>query len=419
MKNRVYLCIDLKSFFASVECVARHLDPLGTNLVVADPTRGQGALCLAISPKMKKEGVRNRCRLFEIPKGMSYYVAVPRMKLYMEYSADIYSIYLKYVSEKDIHVYSIDESFLDITEYFHLYKMSAKTLAKKIMDDIFLTTGITATAGIGTNMYLAKVALDILAKHRPDHIGVLDEAMYQKYLWNYSELTDFWHIGKGTENRLHKHELYTMKDVAYCNEKILYKEFGVNAEYLIDHAWGREPVTIADIKNYHSKNKSFSNSQVLFEDYDYDKAFLVMKEMVELNVLNLCDNHLVTDCISLHIGYSKNVVKGTGGSRKLGRRTNSYKFLLEEFIKIYQETTHREYKIRTIGICFGHVLDEMYETYDLFTDYEALEKEKQLQEAINSIKKRFGKNAILKGMNLLDGATAIKRNTLVGGHNAQ
>ena len=419
LENRVYLCIDLKCFFASVECVARHLDPFETNLVVADPTRGQGALCLAISPKMKAEGVKNRCRLYEIPKGVEYQIAIPRMKLYMEYSADIYAIYLKYVSDKDIHVYSIDEAFLDITEYLHLYKLSAKTLAQRIMTDILETTGITATAGIGTNMYLAKIALDILAKHRPDHIGVLNETLYQKYFWDYPKLTDFWHIGKGIENRLNQHELYTMKDIAYCNENILYKEFGVNAEYLIDHAWGREPTTIADIKKYHSKSKSISNSQVLFEDYDYPQALIVMKEMVELKVLDLCQQHLVTDCIYLHVGYSKNIIRGTGGSRKLGVRTNSYKVLLEAFVTLFKETTNRDYKIRTIAVSFGNVVDEYYESYDLFTDFKARDEEKKIQAAILDIKQKYGKNAILKGMNLLDGATTIKRNTLVGGHNAE
>lgn len=417
--NRIYLCIDLKCFFASVECVERKLDPFQTNLVVADSSRGKGALCLAISPKMKENGVKNRCRLFEIPKDIQYYIATPRMKLYMQYSADIYAIYLKYISSKDIHVYSIDEAFLDITDYLHMYHLSPKQLAIKIMEDIVQTTGICATAGIGTNMYLAKIALDILAKHRKDHIGVLTEETYKKYLWDYPHLTDFWHIGKGIEKRLHKHDLYTMRDIAYCNEDILYKEFGINAEILIDHAWGREETTIDDIKQYKPKSNSMSHSQVLFSDYSYDDAFLVMKEMVELKVLDLCDQHLVSDCICLSIGYSHHSKNCSGGVRKIGVKTNSYNILLSEFIKLYRQTTNKEYKVRTISISFMNVVDEIYESYDLFSDLKALDKEKRLQQTIIKIRKKYGKNALLKGMNLLENATTIKRNTLIGGHNAE
>lgn len=417
--SRMYLCIDLKTFFASVECVVRGLDPFLTNLVVADPDRGRGALCLAVSPKMKAQGVHNRCRIFEIPDHISYQVARPRMNLYMRYSADIYSIYLKYISKDDIHVYSIDEAFLDVTDYLHLYDMDAKTLAKRIMKDIFDTTGITATAGIGTNLYLAKVALDITAKHVKDHIGYLDEAAYKATLWHHRPLTDFWQVGRGIAKRLEKYSVCDMYDVAHLNEQLLYREFGVNAEYLIDHAWGREPTTMAQIKSYTTENNSLSNGQILFEDYNYEEALLVLKEMVELNVLTLVETHKVASSIALHVGYSSNDVKSSKGSRKLMTVTNSYQSLLSAFIQLYQEITRHGELIHSISISFGGVVDELYETYDLFTDYEALEKEKNLQLALLDIKHKFGKNAVLKGMNLLPKATTVSRNKLVGGHNAE
>ena len=255
--ERIYLCIDLKTFYASVECVERGLDPFQTNLVVADPSRGKGAICLAISPKLKQQGVRNRCRIFEIPDTIEYITALPRMKLYMQYAADIYGIYLKYISKDDIHVYSIDEAFLDVTEYLKLYEMDAKRLARKLTDDVFDTTGITATVGIGTNLYLAKIALDITAKHTPDHMGYLDEETYKRTLWHHRPLTDFWQVGRGISKRLEKYGFVDMYDVAHAPEKVLYNEFGVNAEYLIDHAHGIEPTTIADIKKYIPKTNSF------------------------------------------------------------------------------------------------------------------------------------------------------------------
>lgn len=417
--NKIYLCIDLKTFFASVECVERHLDPFKTNLVVADPSRGNGALCLAISPKMKAQGISNRCRIFQIPKSINYIVALPRMKVYMQYAADIYSIYLKYVSKDDIHVYSIDEAFLDITPYLKLYHMSAKQFAKIIVQDIFDTTGITATVGIGTNLFLAKVALDIIAKKSQDNIGILNQKMYLKQLWYHQPLTDFWHIGRGISKRLKKYGIYNMSDIAHCQPEILYKEFGINAEYLIDHSWGREPTTIQDIKNYKPKNNSLSQSQILFEDYNYDNALLVVKEMVELKVLDLVEEHLVTDQICLHVSYSNHVIKSTGGSIRISTCTNSYSILLKEFINLYKRTTHPHYPIRRISITFGNIKDEIYESYNLFTDYKALEEEKKLQYAIIQIKSKYGKNSILKGMNMLEKATTRKRNTLIGGHNAE
>ena len=416
---KAYRCIDLKTFFASVECVERKLDPFAVNLVVADPSRGKGALCLAVSPKMKEQGVHNRCRIFEIPDNISYITAMPRMNLYMQYSADIYGIYLKYISREDIHVYSIDEAFLDVSEYLQMYSVSAKELARMILQDIYTTTGITATVGIGTNLYLAKIALDITAKHAKDNMGILDEQLYRETLWHHKPVSDFWQVGRGISKRLEKYSVADMYDIAHMDERILYREFGVNAEYLIDHAWGREPTTIKEIKAYKSKSNSLSNSQILFEDYNYEEALLVLKEMVELNVQNLVESHRVTDHIGLYIGYSARNVKATGGSRKLSNVTNSYAYLRNAFIKLYRETVNRQELVHMLSISFGNVVDEMYETYDLFTDFNALEKEKKLQLTLLNIKHKFGKNAVIKGMNLLNKATAISRNKLVGGHNAE
>ena len=416
---KAYLCIDLKTFFASVECVERKLDPFAVNLVVAAPSRGKGALCLAVSPKMKEQGVHNRCRIFEIPDNISYITAMPRMNLYMQYSADIYGIYLKYISREDIHVYSIDEAFLDVSEYLQMYSVSAKELARMILQDIYTTTGITATVGIGTNLYLAKIALDITAKHAKDNMGVLDEQLYRETLWHHKPVSDFWQVGRGISKRLEKYSVADMYDIAHMDERILYREFGVNAEYLIDHAWGREPTTIKEIKAYKSKSNSLSNSQILFEDYNYEEALLVLKEMVELNVQNLVESHRVTDHIGLYIGYSARNVKATGGSRKLSNVTNSYAYLRNAFIELYRETVNRQELVHMLSISFGNVVDEMYETYDLFTDFNALEKEKKLQLTLLNIKHKFGKNAVIKGMNLLNKATAISRNKLVGGHNAE
>lgn len=416
---KAYLCIDLKTFFASVECVERKLDPFAVNLVVADPSRGKGALCLAVSPKMKEQGVHNRCRIFEIPDNISYITAMPRMNLYMQYSADIYGIYLKYISREDIHVYSIDEAFLDVSEYLQMYSVSAKELARMILQDIYTTTGITATVGIGTNLYLAKIALDITAKHAKDNMGVLDEQLYRETLWHHKPVSDFWQVGRGISKRLEKYSVADMYDIAHMDERILYREFGVNAEYLIDHAWGREPTTIKEIKAYKSKSNSLSNSQILFEDYNYEEALLVLKEMVELNVQNLVESHRVTDHIGLYIGYSARNVKATGGSRKLSNVTNSYAYLRNAFIELYRETVNRQELVHMLSISFGNVVNEMYETYDLFTDFNALEKEKKLQLTLLNIKHKFGKNAVIKGMNLLNKATAISRNKLVGGHNAE
>lgn len=418
MNNKIYLCIDLKSFYASVECVERGLDPFKINLVVADPTRGGGAITLAATPAIKKLGVPSRGRIYEIPKNIEYITAPPRMTLYMQYSATIYSIFLKFISSEDIHVYSIDESFLDITTYMNLYNTTPKQLAKMILDEIYDQTGITATVGIGTNLFLAKVALDITAKHAKDCMGYLDEDLFKQLIWHHQPITDIWMIGPGTANRLAMLGIEDLYGVAHYNEKILYKLFGINAEYLIDHAWGREPTEISDIKAYRPSSNSISNSQILFEDYNYKDAYLIMKEMVESNVLQLTEKHLVTNHISLYVGYSKNCIKPSRGSRKITNTTNSYRILLEEFKLLYRKIINPNYPIRQIGISFGNVKDEIYEQFDLFADQEDIEKEKRVQEALVHIRNKYGKNAVLKGMNFYEKATQRKCNGLVGGHNA-
>ena len=415
--QKYYLCIDLKTFYASVECVERGLDPFNTNLVVADPTRGKGTICLAISPKMKMLGVKNRCRIFEIPPTIKYIIATPRMKKYIEYSANIYGIYLKYFAKEDIHVYSIDEAFMDVTKYLKLYKLNPIELAKKIIKDIFKRYGITATAGIGTNMYLAKIALDITAKHNPQNIGYLDEEKYKRELWHHKPLSDFWQIGRGIERRLNKMRIFDMYDIAHTEQKRLYKEFGVNAEYLIDHSWGKESCTIADIKAYKPKTNSVTNSQILFEDYSFIKARLVLKEMVELGSLRLIESNLVTDTISLYIGYSKNIIKATGGTRKLSNYTNIYSELLKAFLEVYDKTTDRSIPIRRIGVNFANVIETENVQLSLFKDQKKIDEERKLELAMCSIKNKMGKNAIIRGMDLEEGATTMMRNKLIGGHN--
>lgn len=415
--NNVYLCIDLKTFYASVECVERGLNPFTTNLVVADTERGKGTICLAISPKMKMLGIRNRCRLYEIPPDIKYIAAKPRMSKYIEYSANIYAIYLKYVAKEDIHVYSIDEAFLDVTHYLKAYKMNGLELAKTIIQDIYDTYGLTATAGIGTNLYLAKIALDIMSKHSASNIGWLNEERYQKELWHHKPLSDFWQIGSGIERRLNRKRIFDMYDIAHTDQKILYKEFGVNAEFLIDHSWGKESCTISDIKAYKPKSTSISTNQVLFKDYNFDKAKLVLKEMVELKSLELVQKDLVTDTIQLYVGYSNDTIKSTGGSRKLSNKSNTFNELLKSFLELYNSTTNKTFSIRRIGIAFLKVSKIEEEQLNLFVNQEQIEKERKIEKAISEIKIKMGKNAILKGMNFEEGATTKLRNTLIGGHN--
>ena len=407
--QKIYLVIDLKTFYASVECVERGLNPFNTNLVVADPSRGKGAICLAITPAMKMLGIKNRCRIYEIPPNIKYIIALPCMNKYIEYSANIYAIYLKYVAKEDIHVYSIDEAFLDVTQYLKLYNMKSIDLAKTIMKDIYDTYGITATCGIGTNMYLAKVALDIMSKHSPTNIGWLNEEKYKKELWHYRPLSDFWQIGKGIESRLDKKRIFDMYDIAHTDPKILFKEFGINAQFLIDHSNGYEPCTIADIKEYKPKTNSISNSQVLFKDYNFDKVELLSQQLIEKD--------LETDCISLYIGYSKDFEKHSGGSRRLHSFTNLYTKLVYEFKKLYEETTDRNTPIRRIGISFERLQKVDSEQLNLFEDIENKTKERRLEKSIIEIKSKMGKNSIIRGMNLEEGATTIIRNKLIGGHN--
>lgn len=418
MDDHIYMCIDLKSFYASVECSERGLNSMTTKLVVADPSRGKGAICLAVSPALKALGVKNRCRIFEIPEGIDYIVAKPRMQKYIDYSANIYAIYLRYVAKEDIHPYSIDEMFLDVTHYLFSYGLSPRELAKKIMADIYNETGIMATAGIGTNLYLAKVALDITAKHVKDNIGLLDVDLYKRTLWHHKPLTDFWQIGRGIAKRLEKFGVEDMYDLAHCDERVLYKEFGVNAEILIDHSKGIEPTTLVDIKKFKPTGHSLSLGQVLFEDYDYDHAILVVKEMVDSLSLELVDQGLIAGSISLSIGYSKDVYPTSSASRRIKVRTNVFSILQEEIVKLYKEITRTDAPIRKINISFNDLQDEAFEQLDLFTSEEKIAKERQKERAMTSIKNKFGKNAIMRGISLTEGATQTKRNKLIGGHNA-
>ena len=416
--DRAIICIDLKTFYASVECVERKLDPFTTNLVVADETRGNGTICLAISPKMKMLGVKNRCRVFEIPQNIKYIKARPRMRLYMKYAADIYEMYLEYIAKEDIHVYSIDEVFIDATDYLKTYNMKATEFAKFLIKEIYKRFGLTATAGIGTNLYLAKVALDIMSKHTVTNIGWLTEQKYKKELWQHTPLTDFWQIGRGIEKRLNKLHIYTMEDIAHANEKKLYKEFGINAELLIDHSKGIETCTMKDIKAYKPKQKSISGRQVLFEDSPWDKARIILKEMVELKSLELGEKNLVTNNISLYIGYSKDIIHATGGSVKLTNYTNVYSELSKQMLRLYDRTTNPNYPIRRIGVGFNNVQEEKYVQLDFFVNTEKQDKEKNIESAISKIKLTMGGNAVLRGTSYEEGATAKLRNTLIGGHNA-
>ena len=354
----MYLCIDLKTFYASVECALRGLDPYNTNLVVADPARGKGSVCLAITPKMKMLGIKNRCRIFEIPSNVKYIIAKPRMRKYIEYSANIYEVYLEFFSKEDIYVYSIDEVFIDISKYIKMYGVSEICLAKRVIQRVYDKDKITATAGVGTNMYLAKIAMDIIAKHTPSNIAYLDEEKFKEKLWNHLPITDFWGIGKGIEKRLNKMCIFTMEHLAKTDEEKIYKEFGVNAKFLIDHAWGKENCTIKDIKSYIPQSKSISNSQILFEDYTFEDTILILKEMVELMSERLIRENLVTSNVSLYIGYSKNVIKTTGGSMKLDIATNIYTKLIENILAIYYRTTSRDIKIRKVGISFNNLKHE-------------------------------------------------------------
>lgn len=415
--EQVYFCIDLKSFYASVECVERGLDPMRTKLVVADPERSEKTICLAVSPALKALGIKNRCRVFEIPKHIDYIMATPQMKLYIDYSADIYSVYLKYIAKEDIHVYSIDEAFLKVTDYLTLYHLTPKELALRIMADIKKSTGIPAAAGIGTNLYLAKVALDITAKHSLDSIGYLDELLYQKMLWKHKPLTDFWRIGRGTAKRLAQIGILTMNDIAHADEDMLYRMFGIDAELLIDHSWGRECATIEDIKAYKSKSSSISNGQVLSRDYTFQEGELIVKEMTDVLCLEMADKGLLTQSITLMIGYSNEAdSEPSSGTIGLITMTNSYQLIIPSVLKLYREIVGKGKLIRRLNITCNNVISEVYEQYNFFTDYAALERERKLQKAALEIKKRYGKNALVRGMNLQKEGTTLERNRQIGGH---
>lgn len=489
----IYACIDLKSFYASVECVERNLNPLTTNLVVADSTRTEKTICLAVTPSLKEYGISGRARLYEVvgkvkeinnerkrkikknfkdkssdslklkkdnTLALDFIIAPPRMKLYMKYSTKIYNIYLKFLAPEDIYVYSIDEVFLNLTNYLYMYQTNPQELITSMLKEVYKETGITATAGIGTNLYLAKVAMDIVAKHiKPNKDGVriayLDEMLYRKKLWDYQPITDFWRIGKGISKKLAQNKIYCMGDLARCSlvaENKLFKLFGINAELLIDHAWGYEPCTMQDIKNYKPKSNSLSKGQVLKEPYPYDKAKIIVKEMVELLILEMINRKYLTDIIVLSIGYDASnlekintseielatdfygraVPKRAHGSIHLDYPTSSLELISEKLIELYESIVNKNLTIRRINIAVCNLKktttkNKILKQFDIFHDEEEIDKkiknqqtqekdEQNLQKIILEIKNKYGKNSILKGMNLQDGATTIERNLQVGGH---
>ena len=417
-KENTFFCIDMKTYYASVECAERGLNPFETNLVVADLTRGKNALCLAISPKMKAQGVKNRCRLSDIPNSIKYDVAPPRMQLYIDYTADIYGLYLKYFDAADIHVYSIDESFIDITGYLTTYKMYPRELAKFIMNEIADKLHIPSTVGIGTNLYLAKIALDITAKHAKDHIGFLNEELYRETLWDHKPITDFWQIAGGTARRLEKYGITTTRGVATCPEELLYRKFGINAELLIDHAWGRESCRISDIKNYKPKSKSVSFSQILPRDYAYEEAKTVIIEMAYNGCRELMKRKLITKKVWVGIGYTRDRHESTAASVKIFSATALASKLKPAVEEAFEKAAIQSIPIRRLAISFGDVCDEGCEGYDLFTDWNSVEKEKSREKAVLEIKERFGKNAVLRGVNFSEGATQRERNEMIGGYRA-
>ena len=415
---KYYLVIDLKTFYASVECALINLDPFKTNLVVADESRGSGTVCLAITPKLKKMGIKNRCRLYEIPSNIKIIIAKPRMKKYIEYSALIYKVYLKYVSPNDIHVYSIDEVFIDATSYLKLYKKNIIDFAKLILDDIYKSTKITATCGIGTNMYLAKIALDIISKHVKSNIGFLNEDLFKKYLWKHEPLSDFWQIGDKIEARLHKLHINNMHDITLTNEKLLYKEFGINAKLLIDHAYGIETCTISDVKNYKHKSNSISSSQVLLEDINYEKARVILTEMIDNLVQKLVLKNKYTDLVGFVIGYSKYVIPSIHISKKLENQTNNFSLIKSIIISEYDFQINKHHFIRKIGVFFDNLKDKKYEQLDLFNNLDN-KKESYLEKIINDIKSKYGSNAILRSISYSEYGNQLERNKLIGGHNAE
>ena len=381
-KQRTYFCIDMKTFYASVECAERGLNPFETYLAVVDENRGKNALCLAITPKMKARGIKNRCRMSEIPRDIDFIRALPRMQLYIDYAADIYGIFLDYFDPRDIHVYSIDESFIDVTDYLKMYNLSARQLAKKLMNEIANKKQIPSTVGIGTNLYLAKIALDITAKHSTSHIGFLTEDIYRETLWKHRPITDFWQVAEGTARRLAKYAIYDMGGVANAPQELLYKEFGINAELLIDHAWGREPCLIEDIKNYKGKSKSVSFSQVLPRDYTFEEARIVFSEMVLNGCQEMMRRHVITKKVGLFVGYTFGGQEPTGGTIRMTITTNLNSCIQPYAMDLFDRTTDKHTPIRRLGITFADVCDEGCEGYDLFTDFDAVKREREREKAV-------------------------------------
>lgn len=421
--KRMYMCIDLKSFYASVECADLGVDPFSTPLVVADRSRGKGAITLAISPALKKMGVKNRVRLFQIPSHIEYITVKPHMKRYMEASAQIYGTLLDYISPDDIHVYSIDEYFIDITPYQGLYNKSPRRLAQLLLDAILQATHIYATVGIGTNLFLAKIALDVLAKHAPDFIGYLDEGLFREQIWQHRPLTDIWQIGPGIANRLRKYGVHDLYGITQLPEAKLYKEFGVDAELLIDHAWGRESCTIADIHAYRPVKHSLSQSQILLRNYKADQARLPLREMVEALTLELLQIKALTKCVQVRIGYASDELRSTGGSRTLGAYTDSFQTLLPIVMALFDKHLRPHEDIRCLGVTFEDLVhkEAVPRQGNLFapTKDQEGQKEEDIQKTLLSIKGRFGKNAILRASSLEEDGTIRYRNTLVGGHNGE
>ena len=417
----VYMCLDLKSFYASVECADLGVDPFTTPLVVADASRGLGAITLAISPALKQLGVKNRCRLFEIPSAIEYMAVKPRMRRYMEVSAAIYGILLDYVAPEDIHVYSIDEYFIDVTPYSRLYKKTWHELALLFKDKILEGTHIHATVGLGTNLFLAKVALDVLAKHAPQGIGILNEELFKEKIWHHQPITDIWQIGKGIASRLHKYGVVDLHGITTVPEDRWYKEFGVNAELLIDHAWGRETCTMKEIHAYRPAKHSLSRGQILLRNYSYEECFVPLREMVESLLLELIAEKALTKYISLGVRYADRTVKGTGGSRRLSKYTCSLEVLSQAVLTLYKETVHPHQEIRQLSVGFDDLVSREVVPWeeDLFsTSQDREEKAYQVERTVLSIKEKFGGNAILRASSLQEEGTMQFRNTLVGGHNA-
>lgn len=438
-----YLCIDLKCFYASVECVDRGWDPFKKLMVVADPARGPKTICLAVSPAMRELGVRSRCRVFQIPKSIDYEKARPRMRRYMEVSAQIYALYLRHFSPDDIHVYSIDECFIDVGPYLALYDKTPRELACELMDLVLEKTGICAATGMGPNLFLAKVALDVMAKHVDDHIGCLDEDEFKRQIWQHRPLTDIWGIGPGIAQRLGRMGVHDLLGVTLADKDELYQEFGINAELLIDHAWGVEPCTIAQIQEYRPRARSLCNGQVLHCDYDYDEARVVLREMVDASALDLVEKGMVCGHISLFLGYTTERPRGdeglgavaaptftgehgtrrlvhdlphTSASHKLGALTNARAELTESFLALYDQIMDRNRALKRINISMGKLVPEEFATLTLFTDAKARASDHRLAEATLAVKRRFGKNALVRGTSLREKATGMERNAQVGGH---